>query len=244
MEKIALISGAARGIGKACALAFAQKGYKIALHYNSSYDEALKTAIEIEKKQGKVLCIKADLKDPLQVENLANTLKKTWGTPDVLINNAGISKISMFQDIKIEDWDEMFNCNLKSMYLLTKAFISDMIDRKAGNIVNISSMWGQVGASCEVAYSASKGGVIAFTKALAKELAPSNIRVNCVAPGCIKTDMMAHFSEGVLKELEEETPLGRIGLPEDVANAVVFLASEEASFITGQVLSVNGGMII
>ena len=168
----------------------------------------------------------------------------TFGQPDVLINNAGVSSQQLFTDVTEEEYDRIMDTNLKGPFLCTKEVLPGMIYRKSGCIINISSMWGQVGGSCETIYSASKAGLIGLTKALAKEEGPSGIRVNCIAPGVIDTKMNAMHSEETMQALKEETPLERIGTPQDIANAALFLASDQASFITGQVLGVNGGMII
>ena len=254
MAKTALITGAAKGIGRAAALELARRGYRVCIHYNTSEEEAERTraeAVDILRAQegdvpaeGLVICLKADLRSGEEVRTLADRLISAWGCPDVIVNNAGVSQIAQIQDVTEDQWDLVQGSDLKSVYQVIRAFIPAMIERKSGSIVNVSSMWGQVGGSCESVYSAAKGGVISFTKALAKELGPSGIRVNCVAPGCIMTDMMKDFSAETLRELAEETPLGRIGEPEEAAKAIAFLASEDASFITGQVLGVNGGMVI
>lgn len=166
------------------------------------------------------------------------------GDIDVLVNNAGVSSQKLFADITDEDWKKTTGVNLDGVFFCCREALKPMISKKNGVIINISSMWGEVGASCEVHYSATKAGVIGLTKALAKEVAPSGIRVNCITPGVIMTDMMADFDEKTVNELREETPLGRLGTPEDIAGAALFLASEDASFITGQVLGVNGGFVI
>ncbi len=256
--KSALITGAAKGIGRAAALELARRGYRVCIHYNTSEEEAKKTADEalsaLAAAGGKaaedgagvtpVLLIKADLSGADEVRALADRFLGLWGCPDVIVNNAGVSLIAQIQDVTDEAWEKVLDANLRSAFLVIRAFAPAMINKRAGSVVNVSSMWGQTGASCEAVYSASKGGVISLTKALAKELGPSGIRVNCVAPGCIMTDMMREFSAETLKELAEETPLGRIGTPEEAAKAIAFLASDEASFITGQVLGVNGGFVI
>ena len=237
--KNVLITGASRGIGKAISEEFSRNGYRVFLNYNKSEKEAQKTA----SKTGAVL-VKADVSDYNEVKKMADFIHKNYGKIDVIVNNAGISQIKLFTDITEDDWDRMFNINIKGMYIVTRAFISDMISNKNGSIINISSMWGITGESCEVHYSASKAAVIGFTKALAKELGPSGINVNCVAPGVIDTDMNSHLSEEDLNNLKEETPLCRTGSTEDIAKTVYFLASEKANFITGQVISVDGGIVI
>lgn len=237
--KNVLITGASRGIGKELVYEFIKNGYRVFLNYNKSKKEAVK----ISEETGAVL-VKADISNSGEVEKMAELIHNNYGKIDVLVNNAGISQIKLFTDITENDWDNMFNINMKGMFLVTKAFVSDMINKKKGKIINISSMWGVTGGSCEVHYSASKAAVIGFTKALAKELGPSNINVNCVAPGVIDTEMNSHLSEEDLQALKEETPLERIGSVGDVAKTVLFLASDNADFITGQVISVDGGMVI
>lgn len=237
---LALITGAAGGIGTAIAEKLAEEGYQVLIHCYKSKDQALWLANGVNA-QG---IFAADLSDGEQVKAMTDQIIKDFGGVDILVNNSGISEFSQFQDISEDSWDKMIDTNLKSAYMVTKALVPYMISQKNGAIVNVASMWGQVGASCEVHYSASKGGLIAMTKALAKELGPSGIRVNAVAPGVINTRMLSKLSENDLKALVEETPLGRIGEPIDVANAVAFLVSREASFITGQVLGVNGGFVI
>ncbi len=223
MDKLAFVTGAGSGIGLAAVQALEAEGYTVVRHSHRS---------------------EGDLSDPAAAERIAAEVLEKYGCPDLIVNNAGVSESMQIQDMDAAHWNEMLGSNLSSVFLVTKAFVPCMVERGSGCIINISSMWGQTGGSCETAYSAAKGGVISFTKALAKELGPSGIRVNCIAPGCIMTRMMEHYDEQTLKELAEETPLGRIGRPEEVADAVVFLASDKASYITGQVLGVNGGMVI
>lgn len=239
-EKTVLVTGASGGIGKAIAFALAKVGCRLVLCCNKNR-EALS---EFETPGSRVFVYQGDLSLEENVADLFAQLEKQNMLPDCVVNNAGISKIGLMQDLSASDWDEIFAVNVKSYFLVSKYALSHMIHEQDGAIVNISSMWGEVGASCEVAYSSSKGAVISFTKALAKEVGPSNIRVNCITPGVIDTPMNAHLSEEDIKALEEETPLGKIGKPEDVANAVLFLLSDKASFITGQVLGVNGGFVI
>ena len=233
-----LITGASRGIGRACVYEFIKNGDRVFLNYNHSQDEAEKIAA----KTGAIL-IKADISKSDEVKKMKEVVNG-YGKLDVLINNAGISQIKMFTDITESDWDRMFDVNVKGMYNVTHAFIGDMISVKSGKIINISSMWGVTGGSCEVHYSAAKAAVIGFTKALAKEMGPSNINVNCIAPGVIETDMNKHLTDDDIEELKNETPLMKIGTPSDVAKTALFLASENASFITGQVINVDGGMVI
>lgn len=237
--KNVLITGGSRGIGKACVYEFEKHGYRVFLNYNKSKKDAEK----IKEETGAII-IKADISKKDEVEKMADYIHKNYGQIDVLINNAGISQQKLFTDITEEDWDNIFNINIKGMFLVTKIFIKDMIYNQYGKIVNISSMWGITGGSCEVHYSASKAAVIGFTKALAKEMGPSKICVNCIAPGVIETEMNNNLSSEDLKSLCEETPLERLGKAEEVAKAVLFLASGDADFITGQILNVDGGMVI
>ena len=241
---IAFISGSSRGIGAACAVELARQGCDIIINYKKSDDAAKSVKEKIEALGRKADLWRFDVSDPETVEKNCAEITKKYGTPDILVNNAGISITKQIQDVELGDWDDLININLKGQFLLSRAFIPGMVSRKSGCIVNISSMWGQVGASCEAAYSASKGGIIALTKSLAKELGPSGIRVNAVAPGLILTDMCNFFPQEVLDGVAAETPLGRNGVPEDIAYAVAFLVSDKASFITGQILGVNGGFVI
>lgn len=237
--KTVLITGGARGIGAATAKRFADGGYKVIINYNKSRTEA-----EALAKLIGAYAIKADIGNPSEVELMMKNLENEFGGVDVIINNAGISKFNLFTDITEEEWQEIININLSGAYRVAKHGIKSMISRRSGCIINISSMWGQVGSSCETAYSASKAGLIGLTKALAKELGPSNIRVNCIAPGVIDTDMNSSISSEVMAELCDETPLMRIGKPEDIAELAFFLASDAASFITGQIIGSNGGFVI
>ena len=225
--KNVLITGGSRGIGKACVYEFSNNGYRVFLNYNKSSDEAEK----IKNETGAVM-VKADVSDSKQVNDMAEFIHTNYGKIDVIVNNAGISQQKMFTDITENDWDRMFDLNMKSMYLVTKAFVDDMIYKQSGKIINISSMWGVTGGSCEVHYSA------------AKALGPSGICVNCVAPGVIETEMNSHLTKEDFDCLCEETPLERLGKPEEIAKTVRFLASENADFITGQVVNVDGGMVI
>ena len=233
-----LITGASRGIGAECAREFTRNGDRVFINYNSSRTAAEKIAAETG-----AIPVKADVSNFDEVNKMREIIGG-YGRLDVLVNNAGISQIKMFTDITESDWDNMFSVNVKGMYLVTRAFVGDMIAAKSGKIINVSSMWGVTGGSCEVHYSASKAAVIGFTKALAKEFGPSGINVNCIAPGVIDTDMNVHLGNDDLDALKDETPLMKIGTPEDVAKTVFFLASKNADFITGQVVNVDGGMVI
>lgn len=238
--KTVLVTGASRGIGKAIATKFYENGYKVIINYNNSEKEALKLQSMLPGSDA----VKADVSNEEDVKSMIETIVKKYGTIDVLVNNAGVAQQKVFTDITTEEWNKIIGINLNSLYYTCKYAVPYMINRKQGKVINISSMWGITGASCEVHYSATKAAVIGFTKALAKELGPSGITVNAVAPGMIMTDMCSGFDEETINSVKEETPLGKTGTPEDVANSVYFLASREADFMTGQVLSPNGGMVI
>ena len=243
--KTVLITGASRGIGRECALEFARQGASnIIIGYNKSEAQALELDAILKEQGVNSLALQADIRSKTEVNLMFRRAQAAFGPVHILVNNAGISGFSLFTDITEDMWDEMMDTNIKGMYLCCKEALPDMISEKDGAIVNISSIWGQVGASCEVHYSASKAAVIGLTKALAKELGPSNVRVNCVAPGVIQTDMLAVVDPEIQKELAEETPLMKLGTTSDIAKSVCFLCSPAASFITGQVLGVNGGFVI
>ena len=239
-----LITGASRGIGAQCALSFAKAGYDVALNYCRSEEKALALVKEIEALGVKVFAAQADVADSAQVKEMFDAVRRELGTVDVLVNNAGIAHVGLLTDMTDDEWRRLIDTDLSGTFYCCREALSDMIRTHSGVIVNIASMWGEVGASCEAAYSAAKAGVIGLTKALAKEVGPSGVRVNAVSPGVVMTDMMADFSEDDVAALKDETPLTSLGSPEDIADAVLFLASEKARFITGQVLSVNGGMVI
>ncbi len=233
-----IVTGGTRGIGEEISREFIENGDRVFAVYRN--DD--KTAQEFAENTGAVI-IKADVSKKEGVSSVFDVVRK-YGKTDILVNNAGISQIKPFADITEEDWDKIFQVNVKSAFLMSKEALSDMLVCKKGKIINISSIWGQTGGSCEVHYSASKAALIGFTKALAKELGLSGIQVNSVAPGVINTDMNAHLMPEEMNELKEEIPLNRIGNPQDIAKTVFFLASEGADYITGQVLGVNGGMLI
>ncbi|MBQ8165137.1 MAG: 3-oxoacyl-ACP reductase FabG [Clostridia bacterium] len=244
MSQVVLITGASGGIGSAAAKAFAQAGCKVAIHYNKNESAAKSLAEDLTEKGKECALFQADVSDFGQVKKMFSDIKNTLGEVDILVNNAGAGKQVMFQDISPELWRETFAVNVDGVFNCCQEAIPDMIRKKSGRIINISSIWGVTGASCEVHYSAAKAAVIGLTKALAKELGPSNITVNCIAPGVIDTAMNAHLGEDSLNALADETPLCRLGTPEEVADAILFIASDKASFITGQILGVNGGFII
>ena len=240
----ALVTGASRGIGAAIALELAKEDWAVAVNYRSSRDAADEVVKKITDEKGVAEAFEADVSDPEAVKRLFSDVSERLGFVEVLVNNAGISHIGLLQDMTDGEISRLIGVDLAGTVYCSREAVKAMIPRKKGSIINIASMWGEVGASCEAVYSACKAGVIGFTKALAKELGPSGIRVNCVSPGLIRTDMNKSLDSETLKELEEETPLLRIGAPEDVAKAAAFLTREEASFITGQVLPVNGGFIV
>ena len=233
--KKALVTGGAGGIGEAISRRLAKDGYFVYINYSRSKEKAEKIALEINGQ-----AVQFDISDTDAVKKAIEDI----GTLDLLVNNAGISEIELFTSISQKSADSILNVNLKGTMNCARAVLKDMINRKSGNIINISSMWGQCGASCEVDYSASKAGIIGFTKALAKEVAPSGIRVNCIAPGFIMTEMNRRFSEDDLELIREEIPLGIFGEPRHIADAAAFLASDKSEYITGQVLAVNGGLVI
>jgi 3-oxoacyl-[acyl-carrier protein] reductase len=239
MKKTALVTGGARGIGRAISKVLAEDGWTVAVNYLNSEEAALSLSREIN-----CLLVKADVSDENQVSAMFKRIKSEIGSIDLLVNNAGISSYGLFTDITPEEWRKMFSVNVDGVFYCCRQAVPDMIRKKHGCIINISSMWGQVGASCESAYSASKAAVIGLTKALAKELGPSGIRVNCISPGCISTDMLGCFSQSELDALIDNTPLGTLGSPEDIAEMVCFLASEKCRFVTGQVIGANGGFVI
>ncbi len=239
-----LITGASGGIGNALSRVFAHAGYRVAVHYHASFDKAYALAAEINGMGGTAAAFGADLTDVQSVMDMVRDVRICLGVPGVLINNAGIALHELFTETEDEIWKRLFDVNVNSVFYVSKAVLPGMIRRKEGCILTISSMWGQVGASMEVAYSSSKAALIGFTKALAKEAGPSGIRVNAIAPGLIDTPMNETLSEDALSSVVSQTPLLRIGTPIDVANAALFLCSKEAAFITGQTLGVNGGLVI
>ncbi|MBQ8207904.1 MAG: 3-oxoacyl-ACP reductase FabG [Clostridia bacterium] len=239
MNKKILITGGSRGIGAALVRKFISEGDRVAFIYRNRHEDAEK----LSKDTG-ALAFCADLSAASECIKAVNTVSEHLGGIDVLINNAGIAQFSLFTDISDEDWNSMIAINLSAAFFCSRECAKQMISKKQGRIINISSMWGITGASCEVHYSASKAGLIGMTKALAKELGPSNITVNCICPGVIETEMNAHLSANDLSALAEETPLCRLGKPEEVADLAFYLASDSASFITGQIISADGGFAV
>lgn len=243
-RKTVIITGASRGIGKATAKLFSEKGWNVLINYSASANEAFALRQHLQLQGGKADVYQADVTDRKKVKQMIKYCFNKYGNIDVLVNNAGVSKQSLFSDITASEWDEILAVNLTGVFNCCQSVLPVMLKNKCGKIINVSSIWGMVGASCEVHYSAAKAGVIGLTKALAKELGPSNIQVNCVAPGIIETDMLSEFTIDELSDLKEATPLMKLGRSRDVANCIFFLASEEADFLTGQVLSPNGGFVI
>ncbi len=241
-KKVVIVTGASRGIGKEIAKNLARNNYKVVANYNKSEQFAKELQEELKKENIEIEIFKADVSKREEVKELVNFAIEKYGKVDVLINNAGISETKLFTDITDEDWNKMISNNLYSAFCVTQEVAKNMIHNKSGCIINISSIWGLVGASCESLYSISKAGIDAMTKSLAKELGLSNIRVNSIAPGFINTDMNKNISEEIVKEIAEETPLQRIGKPEDIAKCVNWLI--EDNFTTGQVISINGGWVI
>lgn len=241
MNKTALVTGAAGGIGSAAARAFAREGYSVVINYHRSKDAAQALENELRAAGYGALAVCADIADPSQVSEMFRLCGEQFGGVDVLVNNAGIAQQKLFTDITQADYDAMFDVHVRGCFNCCQAALPHMIRQKKGKIINISSVWGVTGASCEVHYSAAKAAVIGMTKALAKEVGPSGIQVNCVTPGVIDTAMNAGHCGDTMAQLIQETPLGRLGSPDDVAELIVFLASCKADFITGQIIGVDGG---
>ena len=242
--KSALITGSSRGIGRAVARELAHQGWAVGINYLTRRDKAQELVEELTEEGCQAAAFQADVADGAAVEEMVRQLTQTFGPVELVVNNAGVAGQSLFQDISDEMWNRYLAVNLGGARNTIKAVLPHMSSEKRGCIVNISSIWGQRGASCEVAYACTKAAIIALTRSLAMELAPSGIRVNCVAPGVINTDMVQVLGQDTLDDLARETPLGRLGTPEDIAAAAAFLASERAGFITGQVLTVDGGFIV
>ncbi|NLW24182.1 MAG: 3-oxoacyl-[acyl-carrier-protein] reductase [Clostridia bacterium] len=242
--QVALVTGASRGIGRAIALELAKKGAKVAVNYAGSQDKALEVVKEIESFGGEAIAVQADVSDNTQVTQMIKTVEEKLGPINILVNNAGINRDNLLMRLKEEDWDQVMATNLKGVFNCTKAVIRVMMKERKGKIINISSVVGLSGNIGQSNYAASKAGIIGFTKAMAQELASRNIQVNAVAPGFITTDMTQQLTSEMQEQILNRIPLKRFGKPEDVANAVSFLASPAADYITGQVLCVDGGMIM
>ena len=244
MAKTVIVTCGSRGIGAATCIRFAELGYNVILNYNNSREAAVMLAQSQRQLGRSVFPCRADVSDRASVEKMVDNVIKEFGSIDVLVNNAGIASQELFTKVSMEDWNKMIAINLTGVFNCTQAVLPYMIRNHSGSIINVSSVWGEIGASCEVPYSTVKAGIIGMTKALAKEVGPSGIRVNCVAPGVISTKMNEHLSLEDMNSLIDETPLCRIGEADEVATSITFLASEDSSFITGHVLSVNGGFNI
>ena len=242
MEQVAIITGASRGIGREIAKSLAKQNIKVIANYNNSEEKANELKKELEEEGIVVDIVKADVSKREEIKKLVNYAIENYGKIDILINNAGISEYKLFTDETDEDWNKVINTNLYSAFATSQEVIPNMIKNKNGCIINISSVWGMVGASMEVLYSVSKAGIDGLTKALAKELGPSNIRVNAIAPGIVDTDMCKNFTKEELKSITEEIPLERIGKVEDISKCINWLIND--NYTTGQIISINGGWII
>ena len=243
MKKVALITGSSRGIGRAEAIKLAHDGYAVCINCVEREDKAQEAVEQLVSGGCEAMWYKADVADAAAVKQMVTEVEKTLGAVTLLVNNAGIAKQCLFQDMTENYWKRIFDVNLNGAFNTIQAVLPHMLHEHSGCIINTSSIWGQHGASCEVAYSATKHAIIGLTRSLAQELAPTNIRVNCVAPGVIDTDMVQVLGTETLAALAEDTPAGRLGRPEDIAAVVSFLASDAASFITGQVITSDGGFI-
>ena len=242
MEKVALVTGASRGIGREIAKSLAKQNIKVIANYNNSEEKAIELKKELEAEGIEIDIVKADVSKREEIKNLVQYAIENYGKIDILINNAGISEYKLFTDETDEDWNKVINTNLYSAFAVSQEVIPNMIKNKNGCIINISSVWGMVGASMEVLYSVSKAGIDGLTKALAKELGPSNIRVNAIAPGIVDTDMCKNFTEEEIENIKEEIPLERIGKVEDISKCINWLIND--NYTTGQIISINGGWII
>lgn len=236
-----LITGASRGIGAAIAKRFASVCMRIVIHYLHAHEDANEVARTCIGYGSDVITVMSDLRDREQLVRMKDKLFDLGFRPDIIVNNAGVAYYGLFTDVSEQQWDDCIDMNLKGVFMCTQQFVPHMISQKYGRIINISSIWGITGAACEVLYSMAKGGMNTFTKALAKELAPSGVTVNAVAPGIIDTDMVKHLNQAERRALQDDIPLGRLGTPEEVASLVYYLALPESSYITGQVISPNGG---
>lgn len=244
--KVAFITGAGGGIGSATVKKFINQGYFVIGQYNKNKVSIEKLICELKEK-GKhdyFFAIQCDFNEKDQIDSMLKSVSKSFKKIDVVVNNAGSGLYKLITQTSEREWDSLFNVNVKSAYLINNAFLDGMISAKSGKIINVSSIWGKVGASMEVAYSASKSALIGYTKALAKEVAPSGICVNCVCPGVIDTPMNSRFNESEIQDLKDQTPLGRLGKTQEVADLIYYLASESADFITGQVITCDGGITL
>lgn len=241
MAKIALITGGSRGIGRAAALRLGKAGWQVVVNYCSNRAAAEQVCAEIVAAGGEAVAVGADVAEEEQVVALFERAREAFGEPTLLVNNAGVAHFGLLQDMSAAEWRRLMAVDLDGAFYCTKAALPAMLTQKSGVIINIASVWGEVGASCEVAYSAAKGGLIAMTRALAKEVGPSGVRVNCITPGVIDTEMNGRLSAADMAGLADCTPLERIGTADEVAALIEFLAGENAAFITGEVIGVNGG---
>ena len=244
MKKAAFITGGSRGIGRAIAVRLAAEGYAVGIDYLNSQEQAEALVKELRLQGADALAVQVDVADREAITAAIHLVEASLGPIEALVNNAGIAEQSQFQDISDAFWHRIFAVNVDGAFHTIQAVLPHMIQVKSGSIINISSIWGQRGASCEAAYSATKAAVIGLTRSLAMELAPSGIRVNCIAPGVIFTDMVKVLGDETLAMLAEQTPMGRLGTPEDIAKLAAFLAGESASFVTGQVITADGGFIV
>ncbi|WPP39779.1 3-oxoacyl-ACP reductase FabG [Paenibacillus hunanensis] len=242
-EMNVLVTGASRGIGAAIAKRFAMAGMNVIIHYRNSHEQANEVARTCLDYGVRVLTVAVDLREVEEIRRMQTKLEQHGMEPDILVNNAGLSHYGMLADLSEAEFDDIIAANLKAVFFCSQTFMPYMIRQQYGRIINVSSIWGMTGASCEVLYSASKGGVNAFTKALAKELAPSGVTVNAVAPGAVRTDMLAHLHDDELRMLEDDIPAGRMAEPDEIASMVYFLSLPESGYMTGQVVSPNGGWL-
>lgn len=243
MNKVALITGSSRGIGRAEAVRLAKDGFCVCINYIEQKGKADEVVNSLNAQGYSAISFQADVSDRIAVDSMIHRIHEEFGPISVLVNNAGIAEQNQIQDITMDFWDRIFDVNVKGTFNTIQAVLPDMLKRKEGCIVNTSSIWGLHGASCESAYSSTKHAIIGLTKSLAAELAPSGIRVNCIAPGVINTDMVKVLGDETLKLLVESTPLGRLGTPEDIANVLSFLVSDQSSYITGQIITCDGGFV-
>lgn len=244
MDRTAFVTGGSRGIGRAIVRQLAEEGYAVGINYLQSEAKAGELVEELRSQGYRAMAVQADVADRAAITAAIRQVEGAFGPVSLLVNNAGIAEQQLFQDVTPEFWQRIFAVNVTGAYHTIRAVLPRMIHEKSGCIVNISSIWGRRGAACEVSYSATKAAIIGLTRSLAMEVAPSGVRVNCVAPGVIRTDMVEVLGEETREMLVEQTPMGRLGRPEDIAQAVAFLASDRAGFITGQVLTADGGFVV